>query len=327
MPTRFASLTRAVRNGAGFAGLLFVSTSLLAPHIAQAQAFSITDPTTSADGSTYYWTPFTVAGSGGNTRMSDPTIDQQTGQIQDDLVGSASTPGFFIRYGQIGGVDSVAFRFVENKLYTSGGTPGFTGQISVGLDTDGDSALDIVLTVIGKNSNNGINYQAPGTGANNSPSTTTLGNPVLISAFTASNFDYEQINSTLYPNWTQIGTDPDAVLTFAIPFASLNSALNALGESSITTSTLLRFIAFTSTQTNSINQDLYGPNGISGATTFGASGAFSELTTITGVPIPELPSGILTGGLLGAGLLFRSLRKYRGLSALLGLKVAAAANT
>src|SRR5438445_718459 len=84
---------------------------LLAPRAARAQSFTVTDPTLS--GSTYLWTPLTLAGSGG-TNMSDPTIDQQTGQLADDLVGSAATPGFFMRYGQINGVNSVAFRFVEN---------------------------------------------------------------------------------------------------------------------------------------------------------------------------------------------------------------------
>lgn len=320
MLTHFTLRKPRARNLAGLASVIFAAASFLAPTLSRAQSFSVTDPTTSADGSTYYWTPFTVAG-GGGTRMSDPTIDQQTGQVQDDLVGSASTPGFFIRYGQIGGVDSVAFRFVENKLYVSGQSPpAFTGQVSVGMDTNNDGAIDIVLTVIGKNSNNGINYQGPGAGTNTSPSTTTLSNPTLISAFSATNFDYEQINSTLYPNWTQIGTDPDAVLTFAVSFASLNSALNALGDASLTTSTLIRFIAFTSTQTNAINQDIYGPNGISAAQTFTTSGAFSELTTITGVPIPEPSSGVSMGGLLGIGMLIGGLRKYRGFLAALFLK-------
>lgn len=325
MQIHFTLTVPSARSAAGFAGLLLLSASLLAPRIAQAQAFTVTDPTVSADGSTYYWTPFTVAGSGG-VKMSDPTIDQQTGQLADDLVGSATTPGFFIRYGQIDGVDSVAFRFIENKLNTQQGNPDFTGQVSVGLDTDGDGALDIVLTAIGKNSNNGINYQAPGTGLNNSPSTTSLGTPVLMSAFDANNFDYQGVNSTLYPNWTQIGTDPDASLTFAFSFASLNSALTTLGESTITTSTLLRFMAFTSTQTNAINQDIYGASGITAATTFTASGGFSEFTDITGKPVPELSSGILTGGLLGAGLLFGS-RKYRGMLAALLLKKAGCSST
>lgn len=324
MQTQF-TLIPGARSVAALAGVLLLSAGLLAPRIAYAQAFTVSDPTTSADGSTYYWTPFTVAGSGG-TKMSDPTIDQQTGQTADDLVGSATTPGFFIRYGQIDGVDSVAFRFLENKVYEHQGNPNFTGQVSVGLDTDNDGGLDIVLTAIGKNSGNGINYQAPGTGLNNSPNTTSLDSPVLISAFTATNFDYQEVNSTLYPNWTQIGTDPDAVLTFSFSFASLNSALTALGESTITTSTLLRFMAFTSTQTNSINQDIYGPNGISDSTTFSsAGGGFSEWTDITGRPVPELSSGILTGGLLGAGLLFGS-RKYRGMLAAL-LKKAGLSNT
>lgn len=325
MRTQFPLTFPLTRSVASLTSFLLLSAGLFAPRIAQAQAFTVNDPTVSVDGSTCYWTSFTVAGSGG-VKMSDPTIDQQTGQLGDDLVGNATTPGFFIRYGQINGVDSVAFRVMENKVYTQGGSTSFGGQVSIGLDTDNDGGLDIVITAIGKNSNNGINYQAPGTGLNNSPSTTSLGNPTLLSAFDANNYSYQAVDSTIYPNWTQIGADPDAALTFSFSFASLNAALTALGESTITTSSYLRFMAFTSTQTNAINQDIYGPNGITDATTFVTSGGFSELTTITGKPVPEPSTVILTGGLLGAGLLFGSRRKYRGVLAAFLLRGASFSN-
>jgi hypothetical protein len=260
----------------------------------------------------YTWTPLTIAGSGGGYLL-DPPGDQQTGQFADDFVSSASTPGFFMRYGLIDGVESVAFRLVENKVYTDNkGNPSFGGQASIGMDANGDGAIDIVFTAIGKNQNKGINYQAPGTGANVSPNTTTLGGPVLMSGFTSSNFDYRVADASIYPGWQQIGPDPDAVLTFAIPFASLNSALNAVGVASITPSTLVRFIAFTSTQTNAINQDVYGSVGISGATRFDApGGGFTEFTDSTGRPIPEPSTFVAVGALLATGLGFRRWRAAR----------------
>lgn len=275
----------------------------------RAQSFSVADPTASSAGN-YTWAPLLASG---GTFLLDPASDQQTGQTADDYVSSTGNPGFFMRYGQINGVDSVAFRFLENKIYTDNkGVPDFAGQASVGLDTTGDGAIDIVFTVIGKNSNNGINYQAPGTGANVSPNTTSLGTPVLMSAFNATNFSYVAVDSTNYPGWTQVGTDPDAMLTFSISFASLNAALNALGKPSITPSTLVRFIAFTSTQTNAINQDVYGSNGISGATRFDApGGGFTEYTDATGRPIPEPTTGVAVGVLLAAGLFVRHRRRSR----------------
>ena len=278
------------------------------PQLAQAQSFSVSD-ITGLNFYTYFWTPLTVAG-GGGAYLSDPTLDQQTGQIQDDFVGSATTPGFFMRYGQINGVDSVAFRLVENKVsYDNKGVPTFSGQASIGMDSDGDGAIDIVFTVIGKNQSNGISYQAPGTGANVSPSTTTLGGPVLISSFNSTNFDYRVADASIYPGWTQVGTDPDAVLTFSISFASLNAALNAVGKASITPTTLVRFIAFTSTQTNAINQDVYGSTGISSAVRFDApGGGFTEWTDVTGRPVPEPPTIFAVGALLAVGCIIKFRR-------------------
>lgn len=292
------------------AAVALAAVGLLATGL-QAQTFSITDPTASSAGN-YTWAPL-LSASGGY--LLDPANDQQTGQTADDYVSSASNPGFFMRYGQINGVDSVAFRLMENTLTTDNkGNPSFTGQASIGLDTTGDGAIDIVFTVIGKNSNNGINYQAPGSGTNDSPNTTTLGTPTLISAFNASNFSYTAVNSTNYPGWTQVGTDPDAMLTFSLSFASLNAALNAVGKPSITTSTLVRFIAFTSTQTNAINQDVYGSTGISGATRFDApGGGFTDYTDSTGKPrpTPEPATGAAVGVLLAAGLMVRHRRRSR----------------
>ena len=297
--------------GFGVKRLVLTTAALLAVGVtARAQSFSVSDPTR-LNISTYYWTPLTVAGSGGNF-MSDPAADQQTGQYADDFVGTATNPGFFIRFGQINGTDSVAFRIVENKVYSSQGTPTFTGQASIGMDADGNGSIDIVFTAIGKNQGNGINWQAPGTGANVSPSTTTLGTPTLITGFNASNFDYRPVDATIYPGWTQVTTDPDAVLTFALTLTQINTALAAVGQAPVTSSTLLRFIAFTSTQTNAINQDIYGSSGISGAVRFDApGGGFTEFTDFTGRPVPEPSTYVSLGVLLGVGLVVRARLRRR----------------
>lgn len=280
---------------------------------AGAQSFSVSDPTR-LDSTTYYWTPLTIAGSGG-AFLTDPQLDQQTGQIEDDLIGSTVDPGFLMRFGQIEGQDAVAFRLIENKPMLSRGVPTFSGQVSVGMDADGTGSLDIVFTAIGKNQGKGINYQAPGTGTNDSPSTTTLGSPVLITTFTSLNFDYRLVDATIYPGYTQTGTDPDAVLTFAITLAQVNAALAAVNQPAIGPSTLVRFIAFTSTQTNAINQDIYGSAGISGAVRFDApGGGFTEFTDLTGQPVPEPSTMVGVAALMGVGLWVRWRRERRSKS-------------
>ncbi len=298
-----------------FALLLTSSPRLLA----QLTQFNLSSPT-GLNFYTYTWTPLTVAGSGGGYLL-DPAADQQTGQIEDDFVSSASTPGFFMRYGNVPGVGaaneaSIAFRFLMNKVYFNNqGVPTFGGLASIGMDSNGDGAIDIVFTVVGKNQSNGINYQLPGTGANVSPSTTSLGSNVLLSAFNSSNFDYRVADNTIYPGWTQVSTEPDAVITFALSFTNINTALAAAGKAPITASTMLRFIAFTSTQGNSINQDVYGSTGISGAVRFDApGGGFTELTDATGRPIPEPATWFSLAALLGAGYGLKRLRSSRATS-------------
>jgi hypothetical protein len=311
-------MTRALRLRPSFATLA-VAIALVfrfAPSAsAQLTQFSVSSPT-GINFYTYTWTPLTVAGSGGY--LLDPTADQQTGQFEDDFVSSASTPGFFMRYGNIPGVgaaneEAIAFRMVMNKAYYDNkGNPVFGGLASIGLDSNNDGTIDIVFTVVGKNQDKGINYQLPGTGANVSPSTTTLGSNVLLSTFNSSNFDYRLADNTIYPGWTQVTTDPDAVITFALSFTNINTALAAAGKAPITSSTLLRFIAFTSTQGNSINQDVYGSNGISGAVRFDApGGGFTELTDATGRPIPEPATWLSLTALLGAGYGLKRLRESR----------------
>lgn len=300
-----------------------IAAGLLVVFQAQAQdPLVVSSPTRDANTFAYLWTPLTTAGSGG-ALLTDAALDQQTGQIEDDFVGTAQS-GFLIRSGQINNAEAVAFRLVQNKAYR--GTT-FTGQASVGLDVTGEGALDLVLTAIGKNQSTGISYQAPGTGANVSPSTTTLGAPVLIAPFSSSNFNYQLVNSTSYPGATQVGTDADVMLTFAVTFEQLNNSLRTVLNNPTMTvqpTDMVRFVAFTSTQTNAINQDIYGSTGIAGATRFDApGGGFTEFTDFRGRPVPEPSTIAAVAGLLGVGL---GLRWWRARAAMGSSATAAAAS-
>ena len=104
--------------------------------------------------------------------------------------------------------------------------------------------------------------------------------------------------------------DADAYVTFAIPLMILAEALE---EASIlagdaTTidfdvNSLIRLVAFTATNNNAINQDLFGTDGIDNNVTF-ASGGFSDLSTVAGV-VPEPATFLQVGTLVFVGLFVR----------------------
>lgn len=112
--------------------------------------------------------------------------------------------------------------------------------------------------------------------------------------------------------------DADSFVSFAIPFNLLAeaieeaSALDTTGtggpiaSTDFTLSSSIRLIAYTATQNSAINQDLFGVDGIDGAATFEASGAFSPISNVYGV-VPEAGTFVQVGAFIwvAAGLYFR----------------------
>jgi hypothetical protein len=287
---------------------------------------------------TWTWSPLQVYG-GGSTFLSDPRADQQTGQYADDMVGNATNnPGFMMRGGTIAGtgtdssgtaVQYVAFRTRLNEYNPT--SYDNNAKQRFGMDANGDGKIDLFFGIdFNNNSPPTIGFQTPGTGSNSSPSTTSIGNnftptfdsgDVTVSSalLTLSNsltFNYQQVNSTNTPGFTNFQgatndspAGADAYMTFAVPFLWLAEAVQDASGLTITPSSWVRFIAFTATQNNSINQDLFGSNGIT-ATRFDApGGGFSEFTNAYGTPVPE-PS---TYGaiLMAGGLAVLGLRRWR----------------
>lgn len=216
--------------------------------------------------------------------MVDTIGDQQTGQGADDFIVN----GFYFKYGTINGVQNQIVRVYLDKFNTKG----FGGNLRIGVDANGDGSVDIFYGVSDTGSSPGIYFQNPtstGTNVNVSPSTTSLGSNYSLIAFNSNNYNY-------------VASNTDAELTFALSFTSLQSNLAALGIN-ITVDTYLRFIAFTSTQSNSINQDLYGTVGINNTQRFD-SGVFTDYYNFSGqrviVPEPSMYGSILLGALLPA---------------------------
>ena len=256
---------------------------------------SVTDPTTN-------WTVVPAI-------SLDPGADQQTGQGDQDIVGTTQDAGFYTASDG----NNIYFRVRLGKLRSGG----YSGLFWVGIDSNSDGALDLFVGVNNQGSTTNIGFFAPGTGANTSPNTTSIANAVAQYqiAETSSNFDYEIVTNTIAPGVvnTDINGDAstDALLSFRVPFAgasgtaTLQGAFQGLATMSITAATLLRFVIATSTQANSLNQDLGGINGgVNSTTTFAALGALSPAAPTT---LPE-PATI---GSFAAGFLVLIFARYR----------------
>ena len=195
--------------------LRLLATALLFPAFALAQTtIDIDGATRVSNGSGGYtystWKP--LLGYIGNQftdsqgHTIDPVYDQQTGQGDSDFVSIAGTPGFFIQFGQINGVDHLAFRVMMNEYKTTGNLV----NIRFGFDGDYDGAPDLFMGLSQQNNQTGLVFQAPGTGSNLSPSTTTLGN-------------------AFYPTGSRTGlpalNDPDRLAGLRAALTANNSAL------------------------------------------------------------------------------------------------------
>jgi hypothetical protein len=254
--------------------------------------------------------------------LKDATYDQQTGQGADDFVGDATNGyyGFYYKFGQIGGVDSLVFRFRLNLLGISQGSPKFTGNIRLGVDGDGDGNVDLffgVSTTQGQTPE--IVFQNPtGTAldANTSPNTSALGTVYGSIATTTSNYYYSEVTdgSSYHTNKVNV-PNTDAFLTFALPFSTFKTYLEAqLTAKTITLQTYLRFVAFSSTQGNAVNQDVYGSTGI-GTVRYDQGGGFTNFYNANGNVIPEASTVVqmIAFGLSGLGVVvWRRKRLTRG---------------
>lgn len=256
------------------------------------------------------------------TPMGDPIWDQQTGQGADDFVGDGTNGyyGFYTKFGQISGVDSLLFRFRFNVLTLQQGSPKFTGNPRIGVDGDGDGKIDLYFGIsTGAGQAVSIDFQNPtGTAfdANTSPNTSALGNNYGTITGTALNYDYRQVTdgSAFLSGAQQNQVTPDAFLTFAVPFSNFATNLGAqIGQTVDVRFTYLRFVAFTSTQGNAVNQDVYGTTGIL-TTRYDQGGGFSDYYSSDGNYIPEPATYLQFGVLLmaGAGAAWWKSRRNRG---------------
>lgn len=254
----------------------------------------------------------------------DYHVDQQTGQADGDIVGGTGINyGFLVSFydnNTVSSIDgSMSFRVRLDDAGGNKNNPTPTNVLWVGIDADTDGDIDVFLGANFQGGGSGLlEIRAPGTGLNISPSTTTISNTTFrsytldtIEDATPANYNYRPVNFLTDGGDTNDLTqttsgDPDYYLSFNIPFADVVQFLGALQNPiNITDKTPLRFVVATSTQVNSLNQDIGGlPKNFDDTKTWEDLGGFTPPYT----PVPEPSSTLLLLGSLTGGCLIRRRR-------------------
>lgn len=271
-----------------------------------ASLVDVTAPTTS-------WTIVKYGGS----NSSDPIVDQQTGSAEGDIVGNQSHPSVYTMFGD-GNTPTnhtdgtIAFQI---RLGADMSPAGFKTAAFVGIDANGDGKLDLFIGVNNSGSKDTVGIWNPGTGANISPNTTSIGATPLVSYTpTATNYNWRAVSLTTDPS---VGTatdldgggQTDYFLGFTVPFNDLVTQLASLGITGVDDTTILSYVVATSTQGNSLNQDLngvgknYDPNA-----TWASLGALADPTTALAA-VPEANFGWGVAGFAFAIVASRRLAK------------------
>ena len=227
----------------------------------------------------------------------DPSNDQQTGSSEGDIVGNLFHASVYTAFGDAGTPSltdgTLAFRI---RIGADVNPNGFKTAVFVGIDANSDGKLDLFVGVINSGAADTIGLWNPGTGANISPSTTSIVSTPLVSyTQTASNYSWVPVTTTIDPTvGTDLdldgGGDNDYFLTFAVPFGDIVTQLNALGISGFNQNSTLTYVIATATQANSLNQDLNGVDkNYDGNSTWSTLGVLSEQMTPTGISaVPEM---------------------------------------
>lgn len=259
------------------------------------------------------WTPFI-----GNY---DYLADQQTGQPSADIVGSGTNYGFFVSFDDNGSSLStdgnLAFRIRFDAPGDTKNPANFKGVVWVGIDADLSGTIDVFLGLTDSGSSTNIVIRDSGTGLNISPNTTTISNTNYWSATANStNYSYRAVNfltdgGDTNDITTATSGDPDYYVSFMVPFQEIVNflATTAGGSITINDQSAMRYVVATSTQTNSLNQDLGGLNGENSSTTSWEDlGGFTDTVNASGTVVPEPSSNLLALGTLAAAFLIRRRR-------------------
>lgn len=257
-------------------------------------SLDVTSPSTS-------WTVISYA-----NNNPDPSNDQQTGSSEGDIVGNLLHPSVYTKFDNAGTPSltdgTVAFRL---RLGADANPSGFQYAVFVGIDANADGKLDLFIGVNNSGSADTIGIWSPGAGANISPNTTTIGaTPLASYTETASNYSFTAVNTTIDPS---VGTatdldgggQTDFFLSFSVPLSDIITQLALKGIAGVNENSIFTYVVASSTQGNSLNQDLNGVGGTyDGSATWSTLGILSNPMTASGVVVPEPNAAWAAGALM-----------------------------
>jgi hypothetical protein len=237
------------------------------------------------------------------TTRTDFSADQQTGSTEADIAGNNILPSFYTKLvPAVGGTPATVYYRV--RLGSDDSPAGFKAACFLGIDGNGDGALDFFIGVNNSGSANGVFIWGAGGGLNISPSTTSINsqNPFRSYGLTAQNYNWSIVNSTIDPEAdtpaeldTNTDGSTDYFLSFAVPFADIQAAFQSIGIT-ITTNSVLTYVMGTATQVNSFNQDLNGvPKNYDGAASWSTLGVLTPPITINGTVANDAPVNTVPG--------------------------------
>jgi hypothetical protein len=240
----------------------------------------------------------------------DAPTDQQTGIAEGDIVGNnTGDPAILTNFDDNATPGVLTDGYIGFRVRLGEDKPpaGFTAFLGVGMDANLDGAIDLFLGVDNSPSGAGnkIAIFSPGTGANTSPSTTSIVSTPIVSWDENNPLDaiYDNYNfsavTTIDPLETNTDLDAggkvDYYVTFVVPFGDVVTQLGLLGIVFDENSSV-QYVFGTSTQTNALNQDLGGPTGGTTSTqTWEQLGAISLEYSASGSPVPEPGTALLLG--------------------------------
>lgn len=100
---------------------------------------------------------------------------------------------------------TLAFR--TRRVAADSGPGGFGRALEIGFDVNRDGSIDVFVGVNNSGSKTEIGIYDAGTGANNSPSTTSISaTPTYVYAETAANYNWAAVTTTNDPS---VGTSTD----------------------------------------------------------------------------------------------------------------------
>ncbi|TNE70919.1 DUF11 domain-containing protein [bacterium] len=217
-------------------------------------------------GSTADWFPIL------NGANFDPYDDTQSNRKDVDLVGNVTDPLIYFHYydgGTAGEAndsdDVISVRWRLGAEGTGGGTPPrITIYTLVGVDANSDGVLDCFISFDGGAGTKRTEVVGTGTGANDSPSTSsfTYTRNTVNTPYASYNWAVVFASATTYAESTNYDLDADGqtdvLVSTSIPWTHLKNFLAIEKGINITINTLVRYIAVTATQANSLNGDFGG---------------------------------------------------------------------